>query len=91
MNTQFPENFDPRTQEGNSWDLLPVGEYVAQIVEASVLAAEIRRRLLHCPHVEDHRRRIRGPPGLATDHFPALQRTGTDHRPQDAEGSVRRA
>ena len=24
------------TQEGNSWDVLPVGEYVAQIVEASI-------------------------------------------------------
>ena len=36
MNTQFPETFDPETQEGNSWELLPVGEYVAQIVEASV-------------------------------------------------------
>src|SRR4029077_13651221 len=37
MYTQFPETFDPETQEGNSWDPLPVGEYVAQIVEASVL------------------------------------------------------
>ena len=36
MSTEFPEIFDPETQEGNSWDLLPVGEYVAQIVEASV-------------------------------------------------------
>ena len=36
MNTQFPETFDPETQEGNSWELLPVNEYVAQIVEASV-------------------------------------------------------
>ena len=36
MTTQFPEIFDPATQEGNSWDLLPVGEYVAQIVEASI-------------------------------------------------------
>jgi hypothetical protein len=36
MNTQFPETFDPETQEGNSWELLPVGEYVAQIVEASI-------------------------------------------------------
>ena len=37
MSTQFPETFDPETQEGNSWDLLPVGEYVAQVVEASIL------------------------------------------------------
>src|SRR5262245_563783 len=37
MNTQFPETFDPATQEGNSWDVLPVGEYVAQVVEASIL------------------------------------------------------
>ena len=36
MTTQFPETFDPETQEGNSWELLPVGEYVAQIVEASI-------------------------------------------------------
>ena len=36
MSTQFPETFDPETQEGNSWDLLPVGEYVAQVVEASI-------------------------------------------------------
>jgi hypothetical protein len=36
MPTQFPETFDPETQEGNSWELLPVGEYVAQIVEASI-------------------------------------------------------
>ena len=35
MSTEFPEIFDPETQEGNS--PLPVGEYVAQIVEASVL------------------------------------------------------
>jgi hypothetical protein len=37
MSTQFPETFDPTTQEGNSWDVLPVGEYVAQVVEASIL------------------------------------------------------
>ena len=36
MSTQFPETFDPETQEGNSWDLLPVGEYLAQVVEASI-------------------------------------------------------
>jgi Protein of unknown function (DUF669) len=36
MSTQFPETFDPTTQEGNSWDVLPVGEYVAQVVEATI-------------------------------------------------------
>jgi Protein of unknown function (DUF669) len=36
MSTQFPETFDPTTQEGNSYDVLPVGEYVAQVVEASI-------------------------------------------------------
>ena len=34
MSTEFPEIFDPETQEGNS--PLPVGEYVAQVVEASI-------------------------------------------------------
>src|SRR6516225_5888443 len=36
MTTQFPETFDPTTQEGNSWDVLPASEYVAQVVEASI-------------------------------------------------------
>jgi Protein of unknown function (DUF669). len=36
MPTEFSESFDPGTQEGNSWDPLPVGVYVAQIVQASV-------------------------------------------------------
>ena len=36
MSTQFPEAFDPATHEGNSWDVLPAGEYVAQVVEASI-------------------------------------------------------
>src|SRR5262245_64163645 len=36
MPTQFPETFDPTTQEGNSWAVMPVGKYVAQIVEASI-------------------------------------------------------
>jgi len=36
MTTQFPETFDPATQEGNSWHVLPVDEYVAQAVEASM-------------------------------------------------------
>ena len=34
MSTQFPETFDPATQEGNA--LLPVSEYVAQVIEASI-------------------------------------------------------
>jgi hypothetical protein len=37
MSTQLPEDFNPETQEGNSWDLLPDGEYTAQIVEAAVV------------------------------------------------------
>jgi hypothetical protein len=36
MPTQLPETFEPENQEGNSWDLIPDGEYVAEIVEASV-------------------------------------------------------
>jgi hypothetical protein len=36
MTTQFPQTFDPTTQEGNSWDVLPVSEYVAQVIEASI-------------------------------------------------------
>ena len=36
MSTQFPETFDPETQEGNSWELVPAAEYVAQVVEASI-------------------------------------------------------
>jgi hypothetical protein len=36
MSMEFPETFDPDTQEGNSWDLLPDGEYVAQAIEAKV-------------------------------------------------------
>ena len=42
MSTEFPEIFDPKSQEGNSWNPLPVGEYVAQIVEASVLQPKSR-------------------------------------------------
>jgi hypothetical protein len=37
MATELPEDFDPKTQDGNSWELLPVGEYVAQIVEVTVM------------------------------------------------------
>jgi hypothetical protein len=36
MNTQLPEDFDPESQEGNSWELLPDDEYAAEIVEAAV-------------------------------------------------------
>lgn len=36
MSTQLPETFDPETQEGNTWDLLPIGEYAAAIVEIAV-------------------------------------------------------
>ena len=37
MTSEFPQIFDPHTQEGNSWAPLPVGGIFAQIVEASVL------------------------------------------------------
>jgi hypothetical protein len=37
MSTQLPEIFEPENQEGNAWDLIPDGEYMAQIVEASVV------------------------------------------------------
>jgi hypothetical protein len=36
MSTQLPQTFEPENQEGNSWELVPEGEYVAEIVEASV-------------------------------------------------------
>jgi hypothetical protein len=36
MTTTLPEAFNPEEQEGTSFDLLPVGEYVAQIIDASV-------------------------------------------------------
>jgi hypothetical protein len=36
MSMEFPEAFDPQTEEGNSWDVLPVGEYVAQSNEAKI-------------------------------------------------------
>jgi hypothetical protein len=36
MSTQLPETFDPENQEGNSWDLVPIGEYAAAIVEIAV-------------------------------------------------------
>jgi hypothetical protein len=38
MATQLPEAFDPGSQEGNSWELIPNGEYTAEIVEAGVLS-----------------------------------------------------
>jgi hypothetical protein len=36
--TALPEVFDPETQEGSQFDVLPVGEYVAQVIDASVSA-----------------------------------------------------
>jgi hypothetical protein len=36
MSMEFPETFDPATEEGNKWDLIPPGEYVAEIIEAKV-------------------------------------------------------
>ena len=34
--TTLPEMFDPATQEGSKFDLLPVGIYKAQITDATV-------------------------------------------------------
>jgi hypothetical protein len=42
MSTELPEPFDPNSQEGTSWDLLAVGEYVATIVEAAVAQPKSR-------------------------------------------------
>jgi hypothetical protein len=36
MATQLPETFEPENQEGNVWDLLPIDEYAASIVEVAV-------------------------------------------------------
>jgi hypothetical protein len=34
--TALPEAFDPETEEGTHFDLMPIGTYVAQITDASV-------------------------------------------------------
>ena len=34
--TVLPEAFNPEEQEGSNFDVLPKGEYVAQIIDASV-------------------------------------------------------
>jgi hypothetical protein len=34
--TALPETFDPETEEGTHFDVIPIGPYVAQITEASV-------------------------------------------------------
>jgi hypothetical protein len=36
MSTLLPETFDPAGTQGNTWDLLPVDEYLATIVEIAV-------------------------------------------------------
>jgi hypothetical protein len=36
MTMELPEDFDPTQEQGNSWDLIPLGEYIAQVIEASV-------------------------------------------------------
>jgi Protein of unknown function (DUF669) len=36
MSNFLPEDFEPDSQEGNSWSLVPDGEYTAEIVEAKV-------------------------------------------------------
>jgi hypothetical protein len=34
--SDLPEEFDPSTVESNTWDLIPVGEYLAEIIEARI-------------------------------------------------------
>jgi hypothetical protein len=34
--TALPEVFDPATQEGTSFDVVPIGTYTAQVIDASV-------------------------------------------------------
>lgn len=36
MSTAFPEAFDPDTEEGSHFELIPAGDYLAMITEASV-------------------------------------------------------
>jgi hypothetical protein len=36
MSMEFPETFRPEEEEGNTWDLIPPGEYVAEAIEAKV-------------------------------------------------------
>jgi hypothetical protein len=36
-NTQLPENFNPEEHEGSKFELLPVGEYIAQITDSCVV------------------------------------------------------
>ena len=91
MSTEFPEIFDPETQEGNSWDPLPVGEYVAQIVEASVQQPKSGDGYYLALTWKIAEGEFEGRQVLASDHLRAFQRTGTNDRPQDPEGSVRRA
>jgi Protein of unknown function (DUF669) len=37
MSTQLPESFDPESTDGSVFELLPVGEYMATIVEIGVM------------------------------------------------------
>jgi hypothetical protein len=37
MYTELPEPFDPNQQQGSTWELIPVGEYPASIVEIGVM------------------------------------------------------
>ena len=73
MSTQFPETFDPETQEGNSWDVLPAGEYVAQIVEASIQQPKSGDGYYLALTWKIIEGELRGPPSLAADHVPAFQ------------------
>jgi Protein of unknown function (DUF669) len=36
MNMNLPETFDPTQQPGNTWELIPVGEYIAEATEGMV-------------------------------------------------------
>ena len=90
MPTEFPEIFDPETQEGNSWDPLPVGEYVAQIVEASVLQPKSGDGYYLALTWKIAEGEFEGRELWDRITLPAFQRTGTNDRPQDPEGSVRR-
>jgi len=36
VSTKFPIPFEPQNEEGNTWTPIPVGEYVAEAIEATV-------------------------------------------------------
>ena len=89
MSTEFPEIFDPETQEGNSWD---------RFRAASMLHRSSGPACYSQNPVTDITSRSRGrlpkansrDASLGSDHLHAFQRTSTNDRPQELEGSVRR-